>query len=186
MEVWQRTVGIQEIMTAEDVIRLLQLQPLPEEGGYFRSTWIGPIGPHRVSDGRTEDRAQGSAIYALFTEQHFSALHQLASDELWHFYAGDPLELLLLYPDGNVQSAVLGSDLLRGQRPQLLVPADVWQGARPRICASQTHIHGWTLVGCTLSPSFKWEEFRLGDRQYLLDRYPSAYEAILALTRSVS
>ncbi|HRE82109.1 MAG TPA: cupin domain-containing protein [Opitutaceae bacterium] len=173
-------------MTAKDVIQRLELQPLPEEGGYFRSTWVGPVGSFRTIDGQTEARAQGSAIYALFTEQHFSALHRLATDELWHFYAGDPLELLLLHADGRIQPIALGSELLHGQRPQVLVPAGVWQGARPRSFTTQTHSHGWTLVGCTLSPSFKWEEFELGDREKLVAQYPSAREAILALTRSVS
>ncbi|MBO4260795.1 hypothetical protein GRC12_44330, partial [Streptomyces griseorubiginosus] len=98
------------------------LEPIPREGGLFRQTWAGPERP----DGRPE----GTAIVALLTADDFSALHRLPTDEIWHFYLGDPLELLLLAPDGTSRTTVLGPDVLGGQQIQFTVPAGTWMGGR--------------------------------------------------------
>lgn len=101
-------------ITPEDLVAHYGLEPIPREGGLFRRTWVGPEGP--------DGRPAYTAIVALVTVGDHSALHRLPIDEVWHFYLGDPLELLLLAPDGTSRTAVLGPDVLGGQQPQLTVP----------------------------------------------------------------
>ncbi|MET7437567.1 cupin domain-containing protein [Streptomyces sp. NPDC005496] len=158
-------------MTPEDLIRHYGLEPIPREGGRFRQTWAGPERP----DGRPE----GTAIVALFTSapDDFSALHRLPSDEIWHFYTGDPLDMLLLAPDGGVRSAVLGPDVLGGQQPQYTVPAGTWMGARVARGGA------WSFLGCTMAPGFTYEGYEHGDAAELTARYPAEAARITALCR---
>lgn len=144
----------------ERVAALLGLEPLPGEGGLFRRTHID---------------AHSSAIYYLLLTPAFSALHALTSAETYHCYAGAPLRLLLLHPDGSVDEPVLGTDLAAGQRPQVVVPAGTWQGSSPA--------GAWSLVGTTTAPPFDWSGFRLGERAELVDRYPGARARVEELTR---
>jgi predicted cupin superfamily sugar epimerase len=161
---------------AEQLISKLGLIPLPGEGGYFAQTWtsssIGPGG-----------RAMGSAILFLITDTGFSALHRLGLEELWHFHAGDPVNLTQLDPEtGSLRTRVLGSDVAGGHEPQVLVPAGIWQGARlaPTPAAGR---RGWALLGCTLAPAWDEREFELGQRQALLRDFPAHVAAITGLTR---
>lgn len=147
-------------MTADEVISLLGLEPLPGEGGMFNQHYA--------------DR-HSTAIYFLVRKGDFSALHRLSGPEVYHFYAGAPLQMLLLYPEGNVERPVLGSDLNAGQRPALAVPPAVWQGSRTT--------GEWSLVGTTMAPGFKEEMFELGDRERLLAAFPSGAADIDLLTR---
>lgn len=156
--------------SAAEIIATLQLEPLLPEGGFFRRTYTSAA---TSLDGR----AVGSAIYFLITPTGFSALHTLTTDELWHFYAGDPVEHLMLAPDGAVTRTVLGVDFARAHRPQLVVPGGVCQGAR------LAHGGAWALLGCTLAPAWDDREFTLADRAALLVRYPAATDDIRALTR---
>ncbi|MGI5376585.1 cupin domain-containing protein [Streptomyces sp. CA-251387] len=156
-------------MTPEDLVAHYGLEPIPREGGLFRQTWAGP----ELADGRPE----GSAIVVLLTADDFSALHRLPSDEVWHFYLGDPLELLLLAPDGTSRTAVLGPGLLHGQHIQLTVPAGTWMGARVVKGGS------WTFFGCTMAPGFTYEGYEHGDLAELTARYPSEAARIAALCR---
>ncbi len=145
----------------ERVAALLGLAPLPDEGGRFRRTHID---------------AHSSAIYYLLLAPEFSALHVLTATETYHFYAGSPLLLLLLHPDGRAEESVLGPALEAGQRPQLVVPAGTWQGSSP--------VGPWTLVGTTTAPPFDWTGFRLGHRADLVARYPGVRGRIGELTAS--
>ncbi|MET7575164.1 cupin domain-containing protein [Streptomyces sp. NPDC005492] len=154
-------------MTPEDLVAHYELEPIPREGGLFRQTWAGPERP----DGRPE----GTAIVALLTAPDFSALHRLPTDEVWHFYLGDPLELLLLAPDGTVGTAVLGPDIRHGQHLQFTVPAGTWMGARVA--------GAWTFFGCTMAPGFTFEGYEHGDAAELTVRYPSEAARITALCR---
>ncbi|KAB1149185.1 cupin domain-containing protein [Streptomyces luteolifulvus] len=158
-------------MTPEDLVAHYGLEPIPREGGRFRRTWAGPERP----DGRPE----GSAMVALLTAEpdDFSALHRLPSDEIWHFYLGDPLDLLLLAPDGTSSTPVLGPDVLGGQHVQLTIPAGTWMGAR--VAAGGT----WTLFGCTMAPGFTYEGYEHGDAAQLTARYPSEAARIVPLCR---
>lgn len=156
-------------VTPEDLVAHYALEPIPREGGLFRRTWAGPE--------RSDGRPQGSAIVVLLTSDDFSALHRLPSDEIWHFYLGDPLEMLLLAPDGTSRTAVLGPDVLHGQHLQLTVPAGTWMGARVATDGS------WTFFGCTMAPGFTYEGYEHGDLAHLTARYPSEAARIAELCR---
>ena len=158
-------------MTPEDLVAHYGLEPVPREGGRFRRTWAGP--------GRPDGRPEGTAIIALLTADpdDYSALHRLPADEIWHFYLGDPLDLLLLAPDGTSGTAVLGPDVLGGQHVQLTVPAGTWMGAR--VAAGGA----WTLFGCTMAPGFTYEGYEHGDAAELTARYPGRAAHIADLCR---
>lgn len=147
-------------LTVEEVINLLELEPLPEEGGMFRQTFKD---------------THSTAIYYLLAAGDFSALHLLTGVEVYHWYAGSPLELLQLHPDGTSDTVVLGPDLRAGQRPQHAAHAGVWQGSSTP--------GPWVLVGTTMAPSFEWDGFTLGDRATLIAAYPDRAAEITALTR---
>ncbi len=147
-------------MTAQDLIALLELEPLPDEGGFFRQTY-------------RDDFA--TAIYFLVTPEEFSALHRLQTTEIYHFYAGDPLQMLLLHPDGRIERPLLGPDFGSGQSPQLAVPGGVWQGSATTGSVS--------LLGTTMAPGFRQEDFELGQRAELEVAYPTAAGDIVRLTR---
>ncbi|MFF7735147.1 cupin domain-containing protein [Streptomyces sp. NPDC007984] len=159
-------------MTPEDLIAHYGLEPIPREGGLFRQTWAGPERP----DGRPE----GTAIVALLTAGDFSALHRLPTDEIWHFYRGDPLELLLLPPDGSTGTVVLGPDVLAGQHVQFTVPAGTWMGGRVRGAGQ------WALFGCTMAPGFTFGGYEHGDAAKLTARYPALADEIAELSRPAS
>lgn len=116
-----------------------------------------------------------TAIYFLVREGDFSALHRLTGPEVYHFYAGAPLQMLLLHPDGRIDRPVLGLELASGQRPALAVGSGVWQGSRTT--------GEWSLVGATMAPGFTEEMFELGDRDALVTAYPAAATDIDRLTR---
>jgi len=158
---------------AEDIIATLGLSPLPREGGFFAPTFLST-----TCD--VTGRPAGSAIYYLLAPGHFSALHRLKTEELWHFYAGGPVEMLQLKAEGRGELIRLGSDLLAGERPQVPVPAGIWQGARLAPAATGP---GFALLGCTLTPGWDERDFELGDRQNLTGRYPAWTDMICALTR---
>ena len=109
-------------LDAETVIRLLDLEPLPPEGGYFRSTYRAPV--------VGLERPLSTAIYYLVTPEQFSALHRLPHDELFHFYRGDEVEQFLIHPDGRGETRRLGPAIERGTQPQVVVPGGAWQGTR--------------------------------------------------------
>ncbi|MEU1009819.1 cupin domain-containing protein [Streptomyces sp. NPDC005890] len=155
--------------TPDELIAHYGLEPLPREGGLFRRTWAGPERP----DGRPE----GSAIVALLTADDFSALHRLPFAEVWHFYLGDPLRLLLLAPDGTTRTPVLGPDLRAGQHLQLTVPARTWMGARVAAGGS------WTFFGCTMAPGFTYADYEHGNAADLTARYPAEAARITDLCR---
>ena len=158
---------------AAALIARLHLAPLPGEGGFFRQTWLAP-------DTLPDGRRAGAAIYFLMTEADFSALHRLRQTEIWHFYAGDPVEHLQLHPNtGSAIHCTLGSDLADGQIPQLLVPAGLWQGAR---LAAGAH-RGWALLGTTTVPAWTETGFELGQRDVLTRDFPAHRIIINALTR---
>ncbi|WP_030991164.1 cupin domain-containing protein [Streptomyces sp. NRRL WC-3744] len=155
--------------TPDELIAHYDLEPIPREGGLFRRTWAGPTRP----DGRPE----GSAIVALLTADDFSALHRLPFAETWHFYLGDPLQLLLLAPDGTTRTPVLGPGLRAGQHLQLTVPARTWMGAR--VAAGGA----WTFFGCTMAPGFTYPDYEHGDAADLTARYPAEAALITRLCR---
>ncbi len=113
------------MLTAEQIITLLKLKPHPKEGGYFIETYRSSEAiPEKTLPNRYRGmRPFGTAIYYLLTPETFSAMHRLNSDEIFHFYLGDPVEMLQLLPDGTGRTLILGSDFLNGtQRAEPVVP----------------------------------------------------------------
>jgi len=144
------------------VIEALGLLPLPVEGGRWAQTW-------------RDERC--TAIYYLLVASEFSALHRLAHLEIYAYHAGAPTRMLLLYPDGRVRRPVLGTDLAAGQRPQIVVPAGVWQ-------ASET-LGAWSLVGTVVVPPYADDIVEFGAADELAAAYPEYSEAIHLLSREV-
>ena len=162
-----------ERMTADEIKRLLNLEPHPVEGGFYRRTYVS-LGQVPLVRG---PRPQGSAIYYLLERGDFSEMHMLAVDEIYHFYLGDSVEMLHLYPNGGSAVFTLGPDLSAGEHVQLLVPAGTWQGAR------LAEGGNFALLGCTLTPGFDFEDYRGGNFAELAEKWPQEAERIRVLTR---
>ena len=158
-------------LSAEDVIEMLGLEALEGEGGYYRRCWTSPES--------AEGRCFGSAIYFLLTDGAlgFSAFHRLGTDELYHFYRGDPVELHIFLENGDYDRIVLGPDFEIGQIPQALVPAGSAQASRLVAGGS------WALLGTTMAPAFRLEDFALLPRAELLALHPGNARLIEELTR---
>lgn len=131
---------------ADAIVEALGLRPHPE-GGFYAETWR--------AQAAAGERPAGTAIYYLLRAGERSHWHRVDAGEVWHYYAGDPLELAIAPGSGDApaERLVLGPDLARGQRPQLVVTPGDWQSART--------LGGWTLVGCTVSPGFEFDGFEL-------------------------
>jgi len=147
------------VSEADELIERLGLGPLPLEGGWWCQTHI-------------DEHSTG--IYYLLRTGEFSHLHRLPGPELYHWYAGSPLQLLILYPDGTVDEPVLGPDLATGQRPQITVPGNTWQGS--------SSTGQFTLAGTTMAPPYRQADFELGERAALAEAYPAAGIRIEELT----
>lgn len=158
--------------SAEELRQLWQLTTMPQEDVLFIPTY--------ESAGRGPDgKPLCTAIVAMVTGQagSFSDMHRLPTDEIWHFYLGDPVELLLLHPDGRDELIILGTDVLAGQRIQATVPSGAWMGARLRPGGE------YGVYGNTMAPGFVPSDFELADQAELTRRWPHRAELIAALTR---
>jgi len=159
-----------------------QMQRVPQEGPWFSLTYEstdmldGADLPERYA-GRSH--LAGSAIILVETPADFSAMHRLRTDEVWHFYGGSPIDMLLLYPDGTGRRITLGGDVFSGQLPQFTVPHGVWQGSTPR----NRDAKAYSLTGDQLSPGFDYEDFEMGYRDALQRQYPAFAADIHRLTR---
>lgn len=167
------------MITADDLRTALGLKPLPVEGGYFAESYRAPIAlPEAVlPEGYSGSRSLATAIYYLLTPDTFSAMHRLRSDEVYHFYLGDPVEQLRIFPDGRTETIRLGTRILEGMWPQAAVPGGVWQGSRL--------VPGgkYALMGTTMAPGFDPADYEHGDRDQLIAAYPESHDLIVALTR---
>ena len=159
------------LLTPEEVIAALGLEPHPLEGGFFRETYRTRQKVHG------QERPLATAIYYLLTPASCSALHRLPGDELFHFYLGDPVHQLRLRPDGSGEVVTLGPDLLAGHRPQVLAPGGVWQGA----CLADGG--RLALLGTTMSPGFAYPDYETADRAEMTRQYPAFAAMIERLTR---
>lgn len=172
-------------LTPQTLIDYLSLEPLAHEsgyeGGFFCRSYLSAdvLSPENLPERYRDAKSIGSAIYFLLTDgpDSFSALHRLPTDEIYHFYLGDPVALFLLHPDGYSQKVVLGQDILNGEQVQFVVPAGSWQGSR-------LVPGGWyALMGTTMAPAFTGDDYEHGDRETLLAQYPDYSEMIRLLTR---
>jgi len=136
-------------MTPEEIIATLGMKPHPE-GGHYVETWR-----HATVDG---SRGAGTAIYFLLRAGERSHWHRVDAAEIWHWYAGAPLELSVSRDGEEVAVATLGNDLASGARPQVVAPAGVWQSA--------VSLGAWTLIGCTVSPAFEFSGFEMAPPEW--------------------
>lgn len=167
--------------TAKQIQELLNLRPLPVEGGCFVETYRSKFALPQQSlpSGYRGERALSSAIYYMLTPDTFSAMHRLKGDEVYHFYLGDPAEMLVLKPEGTSEVILLGQDIVSGMRLQYVVPAGAWQGSR-LVPGGE-----FALLGTTVSPGFDPADFELGNRDELTIRYPKCVDLIAVLTHLV-
>ena len=159
-------------------IEKLGLEAHPE-GGYFRQTYkAGLMVPKSaLPAGFAGARAASTAIYFLLEGRNFSAFHRLRSDEVWHFYAGDPLMVHGIEPEGKYFSILLGRDLEAGQVLQAVAPAGCWFAS---------HVADWksyAVVGCTVAPGFDFADFEMAKREELAQENPQHRDIIWSLTR---
>jgi predicted cupin superfamily sugar epimerase len=135
-------------LTAQDIVRMLGLKPHPE-GGHFRETF-------RDAKQAPNGRAASTAAYYLLARGERSHWHRLDAAEIWHWYAGAPLQLEIALAGGRIERVTLGGDISAGLRPQALVPAAAWQAAES--------LGDWTLVGCTVAPGFDFAKHELAPK----------------------
>jgi len=162
---------------AEFYINELQLKK-HVEGGYYLETYRSAIELPRQSLSRNfaGSRSASTCIYFLLELGQFSAFHKISSDEIWHFYDGDPLDIFEIGEDGNLVTHKLGRDISNGERLQVVIPAGRWFGSR--VAGSGT----FSLVGCTVAPGFDFADFILADRHKLTTLYPALHALIAEMT----
>jgi predicted cupin superfamily sugar epimerase len=165
------------MLTAAKIIRALNMQPHPVEGGYFTETYrsTGSV-PQEMIPGYPSARSLATGIFYMLTPGTFSAMHRVRGDEMFHFYLGGPVETLQLHPDGTGDVIVLGQDILAGMKLQHVVSGGVWQGSRLRRGGK------FALLGTTMAPGFEYEDYETGKRDELIVRYPEFAQLIRART----
>jgi uncharacterized protein len=161
--------------TIDKLVKQLGLLPHPE-GGFYSETYRSAGGYGHP--GEMQDyRSYSTAIYFLLTKGNFSALHRIKSDEVWHFYLGDPVHIHIINPEGEYHCTILGNDFSKGEIPQYVVPAGWWFGSE------SVGEKGFSLVGCTVAPGFDFADFELAETQGLCARFPEHTAIIEKFTR---
>ncbi|WP_439584422.1 cupin domain-containing protein [Dyadobacter bucti] len=159
-------------------IEKYNLKPHPE-GGYYAETYRSreTIAEHALPSRFGGSRSYSTGIYFLLEKHDFSAFHRIASDEMWHFYAGEALDIFVIDPEtGKLEIIGLGADPEKGEAFQAIVPAGAWFASRPANNSS------YALVGCTVAPGFDFEDFEMADRLVLSGDFPQHRDLIAALT----
>lgn len=164
------------MITAEDIIKKLNMKAHPMEGGFFIEMYKSAEG---FTDEKYGERSFSTAIYFMITTRTFSEMHLLGIDEVYHFYLGDPVEMLNLKPGGSGERIIIGNDLEKDQRPLVTVPGDVWQGSRLLDGGGK---YGFALMGTTMAPGFEFRDYQSGKKDELIPRFPQYKELIEALT----
>lgn len=157
----------------QELVRHLNLSPHPE-GGYYAETYrsAGSIPAAALPPGFSGERSHSTAIIYLLPEGQKSRFHRLRQDEVWHFYLGGPLRLVMIDPEGNSSEVILGSDIAKGQHLQFAVPAGTWFAACPKPGSV------YSLSGCTVAPGFDFADFELASGQDLKKAFPALYGLI--------
>jgi len=166
-------------MNPKEIIKRLRLKPHQVEGGYFRETYRSEekIAVKSLPARYKGKRTFSTLIYYLLTKTAFSAMHRVKSDEVFHFYAGDPVEMLQLLPGGKGKIITLGNNITKGHLPQVVVRRGVWQGSRLKQGGK------FALFGNTVAPGFEFADYEHGDRQRLIKQYPKFKNKIMGLTK---
>ena len=161
-----------------EIIENLELTPHPE-GGYFRETYrsSGVIDKESLGSNFKGKRNYSTCIYFLLTSNDFSAFHRIKQDEIWHFYDGSPIHLHVISPEGAYSQHRIGRDLENGEVPQFVVPGGSW------FASEVQNEKAYSLVGCTVSPGFDFEDFELGTKSELVSLFPGQKDIIMRLTR---
>jgi predicted cupin superfamily sugar epimerase len=169
-------------MHMDDVVRRIVerfgLVPHPE-GGYFREVYRSPLEQRHpgIPSGIAAERTAGTLIYYLLSGRDFSAFHRVRfSDEIWHLYAGGPLDLSLIDASGQLERRRLTGKIEEGE-PATVVSAATWQSARLADGAA------WAFCGCTVAPGFDYDDFEMPTADLLLRRFPQHADTIRSLTR---
>lgn len=164
-------------LSMSEVAGLLELSQHPE-GGYFKEVYRSALVlPGNTVAGFPSDRHVSTSIYFLIGGQQFSAFHRIRSDELWHFYAGQPLHVHVIAPDGAYSLLRVGNDFAAGYKPQAVVAAGSW------FASESATPDGWSLVGCTVAPGFDFADFELAAGEALSRQFPQHAELIRRLCR---
>lgn len=161
-------------MNAHDLIKKLNLTPLEIEGGYFNETYRSTE-TITLHDGQIRNLC--TAIYYLLTPDTISRMHMVPGEEIFHFYGGDPVEMLILFEDGKGETVIMGNKIDQGMVPQVIVPGGTWQGAR-LVPGGE-----YALLGTTMSPGFDYLDYRNGDPTELIASYPSFGDLISLLSQ---
>jgi len=166
------------MLSAQQLIKQYCLQPHPE-GGWFKETYKSTeiISASALPERFGAPRVFSTAIYFLLEQGNFSAFHRIKSDECWHFYTGDPLDVYVLQQDGNLEIVHLGNNISKGLMFQYVVPADCWFASRPAPGSS------FCFAGCTVAPGFDFADFELADASALASLYPMHQSIIKTLCR---
>ncbi|MGB0166607.1 MAG: cupin domain-containing protein [Luteibaculum sp.] len=163
----------------KELVKRFELEPHPE-GGFFKESYrssqlVNTSGLANFPE--EQQRNVSTGIYFLLTAANFSAFHKIRSDEMWHFYAGDPLEIIVIDPNTEILKTKLLGSPSQGLTPQLTVAANCW-------FASKVHQGGdYSFVGCTVAPGFDFKDFELAQREKLIAQYPQHTSIIKELTR---
>jgi predicted cupin superfamily sugar epimerase len=161
------------MLTAEKIIKLFKMKPLTDEGGFYAETYRCT---KKIRFKTPSSRNISTAILYLLTPDTISKLHRLKNDEIFHFYLGDPVTMLLLHPNGKSKIVTLSHDILKGQSVQTIVPKNTWQGALLNKGGK------FALLGTTVAPGFDFADFQLANRNILLKKFPAQKPLILQLT----
>lgn len=166
-------------MKVDELIKLLELLPHPE-GGYYKENYrsASTLIRETLPQGFSGNRNLSTAIYFLIEKNNFSALHKIKSDEIWHFYAGDALEVIEIDRDGNLRSTSIGTKLKEGEVFQYVVKANTWFGSRVKQGGA------YSLVGCTVSPGFDFNDFEMAKQDELIKEFPQHKKIIKEMTRN--
>ena len=164
-------------MQAQEIIDYFGMKLLPEEGGWYVEMYRASerIAQAELDARYTGDRCHSTAILYLLTADTVSKMHRVKSDEIFHYHLGDPVKMLQLFPDDSGKEIIIGPDILNGQQVQVMVPHGVWQGSR------LIESGAWCLMSCTVSPGFEYDDYEHGQRDRLIEQWPSSADEIRRL-----
>ncbi|HBG27481.1 MAG: hypothetical protein A2Y10_02810 [Planctomycetes bacterium GWF2_41_51] len=153
-------------MTADELIKYFNMKPLPDEGGYYIETYRSSEKISGLPNRYDGPRNFSTAILYLITPTSFSKLHRVKSDEIFHFYLGDAVEMLKISDNGKIKIEILGTDILKNQKPQVVVEKNIWQGTK------LTPGGKFALLGCTVAPGFEFSDYESGSKEKRIQQFP--------------